>query len=156
MLHSPSSVAGRSASLGRQGGDANPGLARKGTRGRVAAEPVASRACAEEHFEDHHIASGGDCTSIHLEGSGEGLASLAENPSRASLEPTPRDDITQDQASRRFSRAAAPTLIPPDSHIDVPFLTPPHLDNISPAPGSASACLRPPPSHQRQTDTSIL
>ena len=43
----PSSVAGRPSLLGKRGGDAELGLARKGTKGRVAAELVeCSSACA--------------------------------------------------------------------------------------------------------------
>ena len=175
MLPSPSHVAGRSSSLGRQGGNADPGLARKGTRGRVAAEPVASGACAAKRvrtvsevgpsimrspagaglnpsFDHHHIASGGDCMGIHLEGSGEGLASLTENPSRASLEPAP-DRITQGQARRSIS-ADAPTPTPPDIPMqhDTPFFTPPHLDLTAPPLPAHS----PPPPRQTAYHTSIL
>ena len=47
MSATPSSVAGRPSLLGKRGGDAELGLARKGTKGRVAAELVeCSSACA--------------------------------------------------------------------------------------------------------------
>jgi len=172
----PSHVAGGPALLGGGGDCASHGLARKGTMGRAVAEPVdESRASAAKRvrtgsvrpsimrslaesglapsFERHEVSSDA-CMNVPTQGFGEGLASLAENPPRASLEPTPGDDITQDQASGR-AFADAPHPSPHDSHDQSevpPFFTPPHLDDLLPQapPSPADAPPNPTRKHSIQ------
>ena len=75
MSAHPSHVAGGHAELGMQGGNANHGLARKGTMGRVAAEHVAGSETSAAR-----VRTGSGESSITLGLLDSGLASLTVTP----------------------------------------------------------------------------